>query len=113
TARAPPKGKAGARGEEEAEEEVVLPHLRIARDRRGYETTALVEAGGRRRGGHLLLYFFRTPPSVRVGREAIDPEAMRLLEQHNPDVTFDWGRLLKPGAAGPSGPPTSGSPGSS
>jgi hypothetical protein len=43
-----------------------------------------------------VLYFFRTPPSVRVGREPIDAEAMRLLESHNPDVEFDWPRLLKP-----------------
>jgi hypothetical protein len=41
------------------------------------------------------LYWFRTPPGVRVGRAAIDDEAMRLLEQHNPDVQFDWPRLLK------------------
>jgi hypothetical protein len=32
---------------------------------------------------------------VRVGRAAIDEQAMRLLEQHNPDVEFDWSRLLK------------------
>jgi hypothetical protein len=59
-----------------------------------------MEAGGRRRKGQRILYFFRTPPAVRVGREAIDEEAMRLLEQHNPDVTFDWARLLK-GAGAP------------
>jgi hypothetical protein len=68
-----------------------------------------VEAGGRRRKGQRLLYFFRTPPSVRVGREALDPEAVRLLEQHNPDVTFDWPRLLKSASAPPLGPPA-GSP---
>jgi hypothetical protein len=65
-----------------------------------------MEAGGRRRRGQRLLYFFRTPPAVRVGREAIDAEAMRLLEQYNPDVSFDWGRLLKSDSSG------SGSPGS-
>ena len=42
-----------------------------------------------------MLYFFRTPPGVRVGRAALDEEAMRLLEQHNPDVQFDWTRVLK------------------
>ena len=81
----------------------------MARDRRGYETTALVETGGRRRKGQRLLYYFRTPPSIRVGREAIDGDAMRLLEQHNPDVSFDWERLLKPGAPGSSGPTGPGS----
>jgi hypothetical protein len=64
-----------------------------------------MEAGGRRRRGQRILYFFRTPPAVRVGREAIDADAMRLLEEHNPDVSFDWARLLK------AGPPVS-SPGS-
>jgi hypothetical protein len=75
----------------------------------------VVEAGGRRRKGQRILYYFRTPPAVRVGRDAIDPEAMRLLEQHNPDVSFDWGRLLRsgsPGSPGSSGSPGSGSPGS-
>ena len=36
--------------------------------------------GGRRRKGQRLLYYFRTPPTVRVGREALDAEAMRMLE---------------------------------
>jgi hypothetical protein len=55
-----------------------------------------VHAGGRRRGkGQRLLYWFRTPPGVRVGRSPIDEDAIRLLEQHNPDVEFDWTRILK------------------
>lgn len=41
------------------------------------------------------MYWFRTPPGVRVGRAPIDQEAIRLLEQHNPDVEFDWTRILK------------------
>src|SRR5262249_5253827 len=95
-------------------EEVVLAHLRINRDRRGYETTSLVEAGGgRRRKGQRLLYFFRTPPGVRVGREALDSEGMGLLGQRNPHLVFDWDRLLKSGSPGSSGSVGSaGSPGS-
>lgn len=55
-----------------------------------------MHVGGRRRGkGQRLLYFFRTPPGVRVGRAPIDEAAIRLLEQHNPDVQFDWTRILK------------------
>ena len=55
-----------------------------------------MHAGGRRGGrGQRLLYFFRTPPGVRVGRAAIDEDAIRLLEEHNPDVEFDWTRILK------------------
>src|SRR5262249_34981719 len=66
-----------------------------------------------RRKGQRLLYFFRTPPGVRVGREALDSEGMRLLEQHNPDLVFDWDRLLKSGSPGSSGSVGSaGSPGS-
>jgi hypothetical protein len=32
---------------------------------------------------------------VRVGRAALDEEAIRLIEEHNPDVEFDWTRILK------------------
>jgi hypothetical protein len=47
------------------------------------------------RRGKRLLYWFRTPPGVRVGRAPIDETAIRLLEQHNPDIQFDWTRILK------------------
>jgi len=52
---------------------------------------------GRRRGKtrSRVLYWFRTPPGVRVGRAALDEDAIRLIEQHNPDVEFDWTRILK------------------
>jgi hypothetical protein len=61
-----------------------------------------VQPAGRGRGKRLL-YWFRTPPGVRVGRAPIDETAIRLLEQHNPDVQFDWTRILKapPAAEGP------------
>ena len=68
--------------------------MRFDRDRRGYETTALVEPAVRGRAKRLL-YWFRTPPGVRVGRAPIDETAIRLLEQHNPDLEFDWTRILK------------------
>jgi hypothetical protein len=56
-----------------------------------------VHAGGRRKGKgrSRILYWFRTPPGVRVGRAALDEEAIRLIEDHNPDVEFDWTRILK------------------
>ena len=63
-----------------------------------------MEAGGNRRrgrGGQRLLYWFRTPPGVRVGRVALDEEGIRLIEQHNPDIQFDWARLLKESAPEP------------
>jgi hypothetical protein len=53
--------------------------------------------GGRRRGKSRprILYWFRTPPGVRIGRSALDEAAIRLIEEHNPDVEFDWTRILK------------------
>ena len=38
---------------------------------------------------------------MRVGRAAIDEDAIRLLERHNPDVQFDWPRLMKEAAPEP------------
>jgi hypothetical protein len=32
---------------------------------------------------------------VRVGRAAIDEDAIRLIEEHNPQIEFDWTRILK------------------
>ena len=49
----------------------------------------------RRRGEARILYWFRTPPNVRVGRAALDEEAIRSVEEHNPGLTFDWTRILK------------------
>jgi hypothetical protein len=53
--------------------------------------------GDRRRGKtrSRILYWFRTPPAVKVGRSALDEDAIRMLEELNPDVEFDWTRILK------------------
>jgi hypothetical protein len=32
---------------------------------------------------------------VTVGRAALDEDAIRLIEQHNPELEFDWTRILK------------------
>ena len=72
--------------------------MRFSRDKRGYENTFVVHTGGGRRRGRSqprILYWFRTPPGVRIGRSALDEDAIRLIEQHNPDVEFDWTRILK------------------
>jgi hypothetical protein len=42
-----------------------------------------------------VLYWFRTPPGVKVGRAALDEDAIRLIEQLNPGIEFDWTRILK------------------
>jgi len=78
--------------------------LRFTRDKRGYETTSLVHTG--RRGGRArprILYWFRTPPGVKVGRPALDEAAIRWIEEHNPDIEFDWPKILE--AQPPAAPP--------
>jgi hypothetical protein len=78
--------------------------MRFSRDRRGYEHTYVLHAArGQSRQEPRILYWFRTPPHVRVGRAAIDEEAIRLLEETHPDVTFEWSRMLK--AQPPPAPP--------
>ena len=74
-----------------------MPFLRYTRDKRGYETTALVHAFRGRHGRmrQKLLYWFRTPPGVKVGRPALDEEAIRWIEEHNPDIDFDWQKILE------------------
>jgi hypothetical protein len=52
-------------------------------------------ARGRAKARSRILYWFRTPPNVKVGRAALDEEAIRLIEDANPDLTFDWPRILK------------------
>lgn len=42
-----------------------------------------------------VLYVFRTPPGVRVGREPLDSETRRLIEQANPGIDFDWDALIR------------------
>jgi hypothetical protein len=70
--------------------------LRFSRDKRGYENTFVVHTGRRRgKSRSRILYWFRTPPGVRVGRSALDEDAIRQIEAHNPDVEFDWTRILK------------------
>lgn len=71
--------------------------MRFTRDKRGYETTSLVHSyrGRHGRARQKLLYWFRTPPNVKVGRPALDEEAIRWIEEHNPDIEFDWQKILE------------------
>jgi hypothetical protein len=81
-----------------------LPFLRFARDKRGYETTLLVHSGRRHgRSQQRILYWFRTPPGVKIGRPALDQEAIRWIEEHNPDIEFEWPKILE--AQPPAAPP--------
>jgi hypothetical protein len=72
-----------------------VPFLRVLRDKRGYETTYLVHwfrDGNRQRSK--ILYVFRTPPGVRVGRDALDASVLREIEERHPEIEFDWRVLL-------------------
>lgn len=73
-----------------------MPYLRFSRTRQGYEHTYVLHtfrSEGRSRPR--LLYWFRTPPGVRVGRRPLDEKAIRAIEEGNPNLTFDWSRMLK------------------
>jgi hypothetical protein len=73
-----------------------LPYLRFSRDKRGYEHTFVVHSDRRRgRSRTRILYWFRTPPGVKVGRSALDEVAIKSIEENNPDIEFDWTRILK------------------
>jgi hypothetical protein len=68
-----------------------VPFLRVIRDKRGYETTYLMHwyrEGARQRSR--ILYVFRSPGGVHVGRASLDPEVQRDLEAQHPDIVFDW-----------------------
>jgi hypothetical protein len=69
----------------------------VTRDKRGYEHIYLVHASNRRGkpSRPRILYWFRTPPGVMVGREPFDEAARRAIESQNPDVSFDWKSLSK------------------
>src|SRR5687767_3005620 len=44
--------------------------------------------GGKQRSR--ILYVFRTPGGMRVGRDALEPHILRQIEAEHPDITFDW-----------------------
>jgi hypothetical protein len=73
-----------------------VPFLRIIRDKRGYETTYLMHwyrEGNKQRSR--ILYVFRSPGGVRVGRDAMEPAVRRDLEAQYPDIDFDWKSVLE------------------
>ncbi len=74
-----------------------MAFLRFTRDKRGYEHFSLVQPTTNRRGKvrQRVLYWFRSPPDIKVGREPFDEGVRRALEAQNPDVTFDWRSILE------------------
>ena len=74
-----------------------MAFFRFTRDKRGYQNFYLVEPIANRRGKvrQRVLYWFRSPPDIKVGREPFDESVRRALEAQNPDVTFDWRSILE------------------
>lgn len=74
-----------------------MPAVRFSRDKRGYEYVYLVHTPTRRGkpARTRVLYWYRTPPGVRIGRKPFDEEVQRTVEQQNPGVTFDWPAIIK------------------
>jgi hypothetical protein len=72
-----------------------MAFLRFHRDKRGYEHFYIVEATTTRRGKTRtrVLYWFRTPPNVKVGRVPFDEDVQRALEAQNPGISFDWRKI--------------------
>ena len=71
-----------------------MPYLKFSRDKRGYENFFLIEpsSGGRDQRGRArprLLFWFRTPPHVKVGRVPFSDDVRKIVEAQNPDLTFD------------------------
>jgi hypothetical protein len=75
-----------------------VPFIRHTRDKRGFESLYVMhayrptpEAPHRTR----VLYLFRSPTQLRVGRQPLDNEVMEALEHTHPDVSFDWASLTR------------------
>jgi hypothetical protein len=72
-----------------------VPFLRVIRDKRGYETTYLMHwfrEGSRQQSR--ILYAFRSPGGVRVGRGPLEPDVLRQIEARHPEIEFDWPIVL-------------------
>jgi hypothetical protein len=72
-----------------------VPFIRYTRDKRGYETTYVVHGyrPAHGSGRTVVLYLFRSPSNVAVGRRPLDDEARVALEHTHPDLSFDWEAL--------------------
>lgn len=73
-----------------------MPSVRFSRDKRGYEYVYLMHTPTRRGkpGRAQVLYWYRTPPGVRIGRKPFSEDVQRMLEVQNPGVAFDWPAII-------------------
>ena len=74
-----------------------MPFLKFTRDKRGIEHFSLVHTTTNRRGKvrPRVLYWYRSPPDIKVGREPFDPAVRRALEVQYPDIAFDWRAIVE------------------
>jgi hypothetical protein len=74
-----------------------VPFIRYTRDKRGFENTLVMHAYREPNGSQRarVLYMFRSPGSVRVGRQPLDEEVVEALEHTHPALAFDWEALLR------------------
>jgi len=72
-----------------------VPFIRHSRDKRGYETTYVMHAYRPVHGPQRtrVLYLFRSPSHINMGRHPLDEEIREALEHTHPDVSFDWSAL--------------------
>ena len=70
-----------------------MAFLRFSRDKRGYELFALVQP--EQQSKPRVLYAFRTPPNIKVGREPFDEDARRALEAAYPHAGFNWRQIAE------------------
>jgi hypothetical protein len=72
-----------------------VPFVRFSRDRRGYVYVFLVDVPDKqaRRSAPRVLYWFRTPPGLKVGRDPFDEATRAAIESLHPDLTFDWQQI--------------------
>ena len=75
-----------------------MPFLKFSRDKRGYENFYLIEPpSGGRRGGKArprVLFWFRSPPQVKVGRAPFSEDVRKMVEAQYPGISFDWPRIM-------------------
>jgi hypothetical protein len=54
----------------------------------------LVDVPGKQaKGAPRVLYWFRTPPGLKVGRDAFDDETRSAIEALHPELQFDWQQI--------------------
>jgi hypothetical protein len=76
-----------------------VPFIRYTRDKRGYECTVVLHAYRPAQGPQRtrVLYLFRSPSQIKIGRRPLDPEVVEALEHTHPDLSFDWTALVREG----------------